>query len=102
MTIDIAPPPLGDGIVDTVDLELFMHHWSDENLKAGRQFSASVDFNNDKKVDIKDLQILIEGWEQNVPVLDIAPEPSGDGIINVNDLEVLLNFWDTTESTNQP
>lgn len=102
MTIDIAPPPLGDGVVDTADLELFMNRWSDENRQPAPAFSAAADFNVDGKIDIKDLQIFIEAWGQDVTDFDIAPAPSGDGVVDVNDLEVLLSCWGASNTTNGP
>ncbi len=58
-----------------------------------------VDFNDDGKVDIEDLLILIEYWGQDEPLVDIAPPPFGDGIVDMKDLEVLMSFWleDVTE-----
>jgi hypothetical protein len=52
------------------------------------------DFNGDWKVDIEDLTILIEHWDQNDPSFDIAPPPLGDGIVDVRDLEGLMHYWD--------
>jgi N-acetylneuraminic acid mutarotase len=52
-----------------------------------------VDFNRDGIVDIKDLLILIENWDRNEPLVDIAPLPFGDGIVDVLDLEVLMSYW---------
>jgi hypothetical protein len=53
---------------------------------------ASVDFNGDGLVDIKDLVRLIESWGQDDPTVDIAP-PFGDGVIDVADLDVLMTHW---------
>jgi Tol biopolymer transport system component len=97
MAIDIAPSPLGDGIVDAADLELFMSRWSDEHRQSAPTFSTAVDFNDDGKIDIRDLHIFIEAWGQDVPEFDIAPTPSGDGVVDVNDLEVLLSCWGATD-----
>lgn len=52
------------------------------------------DFNSDQKVDIEDMVMLIDQWGQNNPSFDIAPTPLGDGIVDVQDLEVLLAFRD--------
>jgi hypothetical protein len=54
---------------------------------------ASPDFNGDGTVDIKDLLRLIESWDQDDPLCDIAPPPFGDGIIYAMDLELLMNYW---------
>jgi len=52
------------------------------------------DFNGDSKVNIDDLLILIEHWGQNEPSLDIAPPPVGDGVVDAQDLEVLMSCWE--------
>jgi len=54
----------------------------------------SPDFNADWHVDIEDLTLLIEHWDQNDPSFDIAPPPVGDGIVDVQDLEGLMHYWD--------
>jgi len=54
----------------------------------------SPDLNADWKVDIEDLTILIEHWDQNDPSFDIAPPPLGDGTVDVQDLEGLMHYWD--------
>lgn len=53
----------------------------------------SPDFNGDWKVDIEDLTLLIEHWDQNEPAFDIAPPPGGDGIVDGQDLEGLMYYW---------
>jgi len=52
-----------------------------------------VDFNGDDKVDIEDLLRLIESWGLDDPSVDIGPMPWGDGIVDDQDLEVLMRFW---------
>ncbi len=52
-----------------------------------------ADFNRDGIVNTEDLLILIENWGQNEPLVDIAPLPFGDGIVDVLDLEVLMSYW---------
>ncbi len=52
------------------------------------------DLNADWHVDIEDLTLLIEHWDQNDPSFDIAPPPLGDGIVDVQDLEGLMYYWD--------
>ena len=53
----------------------------------------SPDFNGDGKIDIADLVIFVDHWEQGDPSFDIAPPPRGDGEMNVEDLEGLLYYW---------
>jgi len=52
-----------------------------------------VDFNGDGKVDIQDLLRFIESWGKDDPSVDIGPMPWGDGVVNVQDLEVLMRYW---------
>jgi hypothetical protein len=52
-----------------------------------------VDFNGDGKVDLADLQRLIESWGKDDPAVDIGPMPWGDGTVDVQDLKVLLDYW---------
>jgi hypothetical protein len=55
----------------------------------------SPDFNGDGKVDVGDLVIFIEHWDQEDDDLsfDIAPPPVGDGEVDALDLEGLLFYW---------
>jgi len=48
-----------------------------------------VDFNADGIVDCVDICMLMEYWDTNEPLYDIAPVPFGDGIVDVQDLIVL-------------
>jgi N-acetylneuraminic acid mutarotase len=52
-----------------------------------------ADFNRDGIVDIQDLLILIENWDQNELLVDVAPLPFGDGIIDDQDLKLLMSYW---------
>jgi hypothetical protein len=52
-----------------------------------------VDFNSDGMVDITDLLRLIEHRGQNELSVDIAPPPFGDGMVDAQDLEVLMSYW---------
>jgi hypothetical protein len=54
----------------------------------------SPDLNGDWYVDIEDLTLLIEHWDQNDPSFDIAPPPLGDGTVDAQDLEALMQYWD--------
>jgi hypothetical protein len=55
---------------------------------------VSPDFNADWHVDIEDLTLLIERWGQNDPAFDIAPPPAGDGIVDQQDLEGFMYYWE--------
>jgi hypothetical protein len=52
-----------------------------------------VDFNGDGNVDINNLLRLIESWGQADPICDIAPPPFGNGIVDAQDLELLMSHW---------
>jgi len=36
---------------------------------------------------------LVEYWGQDEPLVDIAPPPFGDGIVDTKDLELFLSYW---------
>jgi len=69
-----------DGPAARVDIELLPEQ-------------ASPDFNRDGIVNIKDLEILIGHWDQENPLVDIAPLPDGDGIVNEQDVELFMEYW---------
>jgi len=58
----------------------------------------------DGKVDLLDLEVLVEAWLSNPssfnwdPKCDIAPSPTPDGIVNLLDFAVLSEYW-LTETT---
>jgi sugar lactone lactonase YvrE len=52
-----------------------------------------VDFNGNGIVDMKDLLRLIESWNMDDPMVDIAPHPFGDKIVDALDLELLMSYW---------
>ena len=52
-----------------------------------------VDFNGDGIVNTKEILRLIESWDQDDPTCDIAPRPSGDGVVDAMDLELLMSYW---------
>jgi hypothetical protein len=45
-------------------------------------------------VDLKDLLRLIESWGQDDPIVDIAPQPFGDRVVDALDLELLMSYWE--------
>jgi len=51
------------------------------------------DFDGDGIVDTKDLLRLIESWDKDDSLVDIAPPPFGDGVVNALDLEFLMEHW---------
>ncbi len=54
-----------------------------------------ADLNNDWKVGLEDLLILIEFWRTTEPSADIAPAAKRDGIVDEQDLELLIRYWKT-------
>jgi subtilisin family serine protease len=67
--------------------------WS--NVVSSRQCSIPGDFEPDCDVDWIDLMMIAEQWLQSpaVPSADIAPPPSGDGIVNFLDFAELAKHW---------
>jgi len=53
------------------------------------------DLNNDLKVDIEDLLILIDFWGAEEPSIDIAPAAKRDGVVDEQDLELMMQYWQT-------
>ena len=51
-----------------------------------------VDFNGDGIVDSTDISLLVDHWQTDEPVYDIAPAPFGDGIVDVQDLIFLSEY----------
>ena len=49
-----------------------------------------VDFNGDKAVDVADIDIMIDCWGTDNSLCDIGPMPWGDGVVDVEDLVVLV------------
>jgi hypothetical protein len=52
-----------------------------------------VDLNGDGMVDWDDMCIMEEYWDTNEPLCDIGPMPWGDGVVDVNDLIVLVEHF---------
>jgi hypothetical protein len=56
------------------------------NNTAAKTTPACPDFNGDEIVDSVDLGILVEHWQTDYLLCDIAPPPYGDGVVDVQDL----------------
>ena len=52
-----------------------------------------TDLNDDWTVDLVDLVILIEAWGTDDPLADVAPATKRDGIVDEQDLALLLQYW---------
>jgi N-acetylneuraminic acid mutarotase len=53
---------------------------------------SSLDFNGDGIIDSADMSIMVDHWHTDNALYDIAPEPFGDGIVDVQDLVVLSEY----------
>lgn len=59
-----------------------------------RPVRSIVDFNGDGKIDMQDYSELARYWQQDKPLVDIAPlSQSGDGIVDLKDLAVFTSYW---------
>jgi len=54
-----------------------------------------ADLNNDWKVDLEDLLVLIEFWGATETSADIAPATRRDGIVDEQDLDLMMRYWQT-------
>ena len=59
-----------------------------------------VDFNADGIVDAADMCIMVDNWGTDEPLCDIGPMPWGDGIVDVQDLIALSEYF--FEEVNDP
>jgi hypothetical protein len=59
---------------------------------------AFPDFDGDGDIDIDDCRLLVDHWNDNNVLYDIAPPPAGDGVVDVQDLDALLYYWLTDRS----
>jgi lysophospholipase L1-like esterase len=62
-------------------------------LLLSSQFDRKLDWPFKKRVDFFDFTVLAKSWLQSNPLADIAPEPAGDGIVDIEDLAVLCDNW---------
>jgi hypothetical protein len=51
-----------------------------------------VDFNGDGAVDGEDIDIMVDCWGTDERLCDIGPMPWGDGVVDVQDLIVLVEY----------
>jgi len=52
-----------------------------------------VDLYTDFTVEMKDFSKLAQYWGQDEPSVDIGPMPWGDGVVDIQDVAVLLEYW---------
>jgi len=53
-----------------------------------------VDFTEDGCTDTDDMMALMEHWGQDEQSVDIGPMPWGDGIVDFQDVEVFVRYWE--------
>jgi len=56
------------------------------------------DFNKDGVVDTVDMHIMVDNWGRSDSACDIAPEPSGDGIVDIQDLIALADYMEAVDA----
>ncbi len=56
---------------------------------------ALPDFNHDGVLDLQDFALLAQLWLEAEPSLDVAPPPTGDGLVGYQDLAGLAAYWMT-------
>jgi hypothetical protein len=61
-----------------------------------------VDFNDDGKVDLDDLRLLIDNWGTDKTLFDIGPFAWGDGKVDIQDLKAFIAAWEKTTPAAQP
>jgi L-ascorbate metabolism protein UlaG (beta-lactamase superfamily) len=59
---------------------------------AAQPEAAVVDFQGDRRIDLRDFAVFAQNWRGSEAAVDVAP-PEGDGIVNFADLSVLTGYW---------
>ena len=57
------------------------------------QRAEIADLNRDGSVDLRDFSKLAQYWRQDESSVDIAPQPSGDNMVDFQDLAILVKYW---------
>ena len=77
--------------VDFVDFHVMARNWSEKPVL------VYGDLSGDNFVNLLDLAIISHYWMQSEPLseplIDIAPLPDGDGVIDIQDLRILADNW---------
>ena len=102
--MNLGPQVNGPGIdyaprisLDQSTLHFFGVHGAWGNWQA--PILPIVDFNGDGNTDTSDMVMLIDGWGTDDTLYDIGPMPWGDGVVDVEDLKVFIEYW---EQSNRP
>ena len=53
-----------------------------------------VDFDGNGIIDLTDMVMLIDNWENDNTLYDIGPLPWGDGVVDIKDLKVFIECWE--------
>jgi hypothetical protein len=72
------------------------HFNASKGVSSGAAYAfnnTSADFDSDCDIDLADFALLAGVWRQSNPSRDIAPPPAGDGIVDLEDLAVLCDYW---------
>ncbi|MHC4425947.1 MAG: DUF362 domain-containing protein [Planctomycetota bacterium] len=85
------------GVHEHWDNSLYKQYSRNLGTGDGIELTSPVpaDFNGDGEVDSEDLMTFTSQWLQNSERLsaDVAPAPSGDGIVNMADFALLARCW---------
>jgi len=92
---DVPSTSVVDGKIYTIGGSVIYWPWTPTSTVEEYDLTTPPpDFNGDGIVNIKDLLRLIESWGQDDPLVDIAPLPFGDSIVDAVDLELLMSYWE--------
>ncbi len=77
---------IDDNIIDYYDLDEFSNQWL-----TGCYDCASINFNNDSSIDLKDFALLANNWLTQGP--NLTGDINSDGYVNAADLKILIYHW---------
>ena len=63
---------------------------------------CAADTNGDGRVNVRDLQCILDHWGPTDPGAPCNGDVNDDGEIDVLDLELVLDFWSCGQATWQP
>ena len=63
------------------------------DVKLGAPILPVVDVFPDFAAEMGDFSKLAQYWGQDEPSVDIGPMPWGDGVVDIQDVVVLLEYW---------
>lgn len=62
------------------------------------EVTPMLDFNGDTLIDLADVLMLIDSWQTDNSLFDVAPMPLGDGIVDAKDLRALADHMVQNET----